>query len=386
MNYTLTQIVCRAFVWSFIFSCGLYMILGYGALALGDVAYQYNETGTQCYAGNGRGFANGTFAGYKYVGDTVTVGTQSAVCSASGLSNGATTTNWWRGCSNVDIVAGSPGTYLHPHEDTWANLPSYTIVNADRGYPVWQYAYCGPSNAMLVGIWYQVRYGSAPAPTANFACDNVYSSPSPAEISCTDLSTDLPTSWEFYVYDEDGDQSYPGYVEDPWVFDLHNLGDYDVRLKGCNSAGCDWENKSDYLHIQMFENWTPTPTPTYTPVPWTNITTLNMSYMQEMSYGNSTIGQLYQPWFDFWNYFLGFVEEIVISVQDVLNWPFNRINNQMEGLYQISGATVFSLLSYTTVPLLLMGKVINIIPWQIQSLITMLLVFEVIIIISRGRQ
>lgn len=288
----------------------------------------------------------------------------------------------WGYTNHYHRSVNTSGSTIYLHEDTYDNYHWIAQLTSCEG-GVGGHTY----HVMTVHPYYNDSALLEQPPVANFACDNVYSNPE-ATITCTDLSTNEPTAWEFGVWDHNDNSTYLYYStsDSPWEFNLSDVGDYDVGLTVSNEAGEDTEIKEEYIHIQLFTNWTPTPTTTIVAPTWVPIETINMSYMNESFFYNTTFGGLFQPWITFWDYLGGFFSEILTSVQEILNWPFDQINDQMEGITGISDDTIMSLSSYIVVPLLILGKYINIIPWQIQSLISILLVVEVMFIIIGMRR
>jgi len=221
-------------------------------------------------------------------------------------------------------------------------------------------------------------------PVANFACDNEFSQPD-ATITCVDLSENNPTSWIFEAMNVNLSGIYLTNSE-PWQFGLSQLGDYDVHLQACNDAGCDWENKTAYLHIQMFPCWTATPTPVMTAIPWTNISTINMSAAREqLTGGNANISAYLDPWFATVDYFAAYLEGIYISFQTFLIWPFTQLTAIMVDINGLSGQTMTALASYTVIPLAITAKTVTMFPWPIKAIITMGLMVDTVLLVLRGQ-
>lgn len=331
------------------------------------------------------------------------------VCDGSQLIDGSleawnTPTGAWGTCSD-----GKTG-YIEvdfDHQQPAFNYTGYCTMNGSFGgvysyyftasnsqdpasptLPIRFHHYSNPgTNGMPYGLGYFIFDNTSPVspPVANFACDNVYSNPS-ADITCTDLSSNTPTSWEFHSY-------YPNYTnytehtvdytDSPWTLNLPDLGYYDVHLKVSNSAGSDWENKSEYIRIMLFPSWTATPTPSITAIPWTNLTTFNMTAYR-LNITTSTIGNITSPFLDVIDGLYSVIEPAFIAVERILSWPFMLINQQFEQINDIYSETWATLISYTVIPLSITGRVVSAIPWEIQAIITMGIIFDIILLLIRG--
>lgn len=225
------------------------------------------------------------------------------------------------------------------------------------------------------------------APVANFACDNVFANPG-TDISCIDLSTNDPDSWQVHSYlnlsGDSYDDHHADYTESPWTLNFDDMGYWSVHLKACNSAGCDWENKSSYIRVGAFMNWTPSPTITQIPtMPWTNITTMNVTPLK-YNISISRIGNLTAPLIEIIEGWFTQVLSLFSAVLSVFTYPITLLNGFLTGTGSIFTATFSQLLTYTTIPLMITGSVIGWMPWQIQALITLGILFDLIMLLLRG--
>lgn len=81
------------------------------------------------------------------------------------------------------------------------------------------------------------------APTAAFSA-NTTSGASPLTVALTDASTDTPTAWAWYFWDNETVSS-----TDQNVTQAFTSGTYSIRLNASNANGYDWENKTGYIGV-----------------------------------------------------------------------------------------------------------------------------------------
>jgi hypothetical protein len=240
--------------------------------------------------------------------------------------------------------------------------------------------------SFTVNFW---DYGGAVIPDAYMVC-----SPSTAvtgqSITCTDLSTNTPTSWDWEIWkDEVGYQTWVtgcAGLEDHCTFSLVVAGTYSVDFTAQNSAGADTYNVSHYLHINPA---TPFPNVTQTIVP--NVTlfsnqTLPIIMLVNISSINDVIDT--SPW---GNLSAGYRSDIDSLLQNVnqtavltvelLISPFTMVTNTVILSINYFNDAFQLLTSYTIVSLALTAKYTNTIPLPIIALITASLAVDIFIVL-----
>lgn len=97
---------------------------------------------------------------------------------------------------------------------------------------------------------YKLYTGSGVVPpTADFTCTPTSQFPS-SDVVCTDISTGTPTDW-FWSIDAEvlGIHGWQTSTSRNFTWQSAYPGLYSVNLRANNSAGSDWENKTDYVSI-----------------------------------------------------------------------------------------------------------------------------------------
>jgi PKD repeat protein len=101
------------------------------------------------------------------------------------------------------------------------------------------------------GVYKTYTGTSTSAPVASFTCAPTSQYPD-TSVVCTDTSTNVPTDWLWSIDMEgagiDGWQTHTG---QNFTWESHYPGLYSVNLRANNSAGSDWENKSNYVSISL---------------------------------------------------------------------------------------------------------------------------------------
>lgn len=92
-------------------------------------------------------------------------------------------------------------------------------------------------------------------PVASFSCTPTSQYPD-ADVVCTDTSTNTPTDWYWTLdYDALGIKGWQTSTSQNFTWQSSYTGLFGVNLRANNSAGFDWENKTNYVSIS--ENATP---------------------------------------------------------------------------------------------------------------------------------
>jgi PKD repeat protein len=87
------------------------------------------------------------------------------------------------------------------------------------------------------------------APVSSFSCTPTSQYPD-TSVVCTDTSTNTPTDW-YWTIDMEGAgiEGWQTHTGQNFTWDSHYPGLYSVNLRANNSAGSDWENKTNYVSI-----------------------------------------------------------------------------------------------------------------------------------------
>jgi PKD repeat protein len=203
-------------------------------------------------AAQGVNFANTTNVS-AYVGQTMTqLSDSNASCENMNAS-------WyWAGSHFSDqsyINAITAGDYTSG--TTYGTFP-HTFVSGDIDKFFSQVMWCvvppgtdGGSGTVARMVQLYRVYSGSPPPVTSFACVPTSQYPD-TSVVCTDTSTNTPTSWLWSIDMEgagiDGWQTHTG---QNFTWESHYPGFYSVNLRANNSAGSDWENKSNYVSISL---------------------------------------------------------------------------------------------------------------------------------------
>lgn len=159
------------------------------------------------------------------------------------------------------VVSGSSTGYnIHPWHvernilvDHEGNATPLTVSESDYGKYFFQESVCSPSGSNQAGVYYLVgdHNDLIVAPVASFTCTPTSQYPGEGVV-CTDTSTNTPTEWLWTIDAEswgyDGWQTHTG--QDFTWYSLYP-GIFSVNLRANNSAGYDWENKTNYVSISV---------------------------------------------------------------------------------------------------------------------------------------
>jgi len=88
-------------------------------------------------------------------------------------------------------------------------------------------------------------------PVASFSCTPTSQYPD-TSVVCTDSSTNTPTSWLWTIDAEAmGIDAWQTHTGQNFTWESHYPGLYSVNLQATNTAGSDWENKTNYVSISV---------------------------------------------------------------------------------------------------------------------------------------
>jgi PKD repeat protein len=166
-------------------------------------------------------------------------------------------------CQNMD----ASWTYAGHYDDAWdysvltddffdyssyKTGNPYTVVAGDIDHYISQIMFCNnpsSSNALMVQL-FRVKNGTAvQTPVASFTCTPTSQYPD-TSIVCTDSSTNTPTDWLWSIDMEGaGIYGWQTHTGQNFTWQSHYPGLYSVNLRANNSAGSDWENKTNYVSI-----------------------------------------------------------------------------------------------------------------------------------------
>jgi PKD repeat protein len=89
------------------------------------------------------------------------------------------------------------------------------------------------------------------APASSFSCTPTSQYPD-TSVVCTDSSTNTPTDWLWSIDMEGaGIEGWQTHTGQNFTWQSHYPGLYSVNLRANNSAGSDWENKTNYVSISV---------------------------------------------------------------------------------------------------------------------------------------
>jgi PKD repeat protein len=204
-------------------------------------------------ATNGYDFAD-TAKTYHYVGDVYSSAPRNdASCAAidptwtyySGVYDGVQLFRRANTTTNHDTGTGK---FYESMSET-----NYEIQASDIGNYIYQGMWCAtPGGSNRIAYLWEIKAGSAVvAPVASFACTPTSQYPD-ASIVCTDTSTNTPTDWLWSIDMEGaGIEGWQTHTGQNFTWESHYPGLYSVNLKANNSAGFDWENKTNYVSISV---------------------------------------------------------------------------------------------------------------------------------------
>jgi PKD repeat protein len=141
-------------------------------------------------------------------------------------------------CYNNVAETAAPG-YPDPTIDCYgANASAYSYLLAPA------------AGANIGSGTYQFYSGSAvTAPVTSFSCTPTSQYPS-VDVVCTDTSTNTPTDWYWSIDAEAmGIKGWQTSTSRNFSWQSAYPGLYSVNLRANNSAGSDWENKTNYVSI-----------------------------------------------------------------------------------------------------------------------------------------
>jgi PKD repeat protein len=175
------------------------------------------------------------------------------------LTTGAPYVGWWsctdmtggtctaisggyQGGVSADPFIDNPTQATHPPSN-WlvqTTRPTYDAVFANNTF-----------------LWSMSKdyYDPVVAPVAAFSCSPTSQYPD-TSVVCTDSSTNTPTDWYWTIDAESfGVDAWQTHTGQNFTWQSAYSGLFSVNLRANNSAGFDWENKSNYVSIS--ENATP---------------------------------------------------------------------------------------------------------------------------------
>jgi PKD repeat protein len=150
----------------------------------------------------------------------------------------------------TDLSTNSPTSWVWQYQNATVGL---TVFSTDQN-PTFSFV-TGEYDIVLTatnsggdGIKNRFGYisiGVSPPPTASFTSD-ITTGYSPLSVQFTDTSTDLPTGWDWYWFDNETKSSTD---QDPAAI-FSTVGLHSVRLYASNAQGGDWYNETDYIEVK----------------------------------------------------------------------------------------------------------------------------------------
>jgi PKD repeat protein len=132
---------------------------------------------------------------------------------------------------------------------------NFYIQNLASDYVTAQNSMTAVDNAAkkpIYNIVHTVYSGSSVlTPVSGFSCVPTSQYPD-TSVVCTDTSTNTPTSWLWTIDAEAmGIDAWQQSTSQNFTWESHYPGLYSVNLQATNTAGSDWENKSNYVSISV---------------------------------------------------------------------------------------------------------------------------------------
>lgn len=203
-----------------------------------------------------------------YVGTTIDTNYNANVTlvysGTSGIYRNATTCSLSLKFSNKSTPgSATTGIYYLSNKTSWFPNGLQLYYDDPSSWIIGRNQALFGSASPKYGGHYIIYGGTAVDPTdADFTCTPLSGTP-PKTVSCTDTSTNTPTSWAWELHHESGANSSILTTRNISI-NLYDTGYYNVSLTTTNEAGSDTEVKENYIQLT---NWT-TPTPTPTPGIW----------------------------------------------------------------------------------------------------------------------
>ena len=142
----------------------------------------------------------------------------------------------------------------------YQQIPSFNTAFAFKGSTpadaYYRFHNVGSSAGVVPnGTWNFYGGSAVTTPVASFTCTPTSQYPN-HDVVCTDSSTNTPTDWYWTIDAESwGTDAWQTSTSRNFTWQSAYPGLYSVNLRANNSAGFDWENKSNYVSIS--ENATP---------------------------------------------------------------------------------------------------------------------------------
>jgi PKD repeat protein len=201
-----------------------------------------------------------SYAGNATTNDVLTHATVGSICSLYGLSPSGSTLRWmsFQGSAWHSIHLNDMDLDQDSHYHTSGSTLTLLADNPHQNYTLTEYEQCAPNSYNYQGrYWFvsSIPYNPVQTPVSSFTCTPTSQYPD-TSVVCTDTSTNTPTDWLWTIDAEAmGIDAWQQSTSRNFTWESHYPGLYSVNLKANNSAGSDWENKSNYISIS--ENATP---------------------------------------------------------------------------------------------------------------------------------
>ena len=156
-------------------------------------------------------------------------------------------------CDMSFTFINKTGTY-HAGTHTLDVFPSFSTGSGTGGCvpsPDAVYLAFGGGSTTDAGIYTSYSGLFVIPPVASFSCTPTSQYPD-TSVVCTDTSTNTPTSWLWTIDAEAmGIDAWQTHTGQNFTWESHYPGLYSVNLQATNTAGSDWENKTNYVSISV---------------------------------------------------------------------------------------------------------------------------------------
>jgi len=155
-----------------------------------------------------------------------------------------------------DIAPNTQAAFIKIGGTNWAEHATYKLYGFDdagsANNTLNAFIFWPPTTTYHNAGHYQVYSGTnVVTPEASFTCTPTSQFPD-TDVVCTDTSTNTPTDWLWTIDAESvGIEGWQTSTSQNFSWQSHYPGLYSVNLRANNSAGSDWENKTNYVSISL---------------------------------------------------------------------------------------------------------------------------------------
>ena len=208
-------------------------------------------------------------------------------------------------------------------------------------------------------------------------------------VDFVDLSENVPTSWQWKMYDPNGDEvpQDEEHEQNPDLY-LDTLeGWYDIHLTVENDAGIDEDEKLNYLEVAtggVCEETNVTPIATMAPLPTGIENVINRTVIRNMA-GSTFIGNLSGGWFNASDYFADGVNATFSDVLGIFTTPLDWLNLAVGSVFTMITSLTEPFLDTSNFMLQMISRSLASLPAVIVNLVTLSLLVDVVRLVLAGR-